>query len=410
MQNERWSSGAIRDQSGENLLPIWIFTLLWNIVTALAIIPHVKEGIHGHDRSRLLALVFPAIGLGLLVWAARRTRRITKFGASIFHLRTLPATPGGDLAGTIHVARAFQAQSGIQLQLVCMIRFVVGFGRRARVIDRVIWREAQTFDRLSPCHDGTDIPVLFRIPPDAKPSSDLHLGDGVRWRLQARCKTAGVSYYSRFEVPVFVVNPPTSAPARARDPVAFPTSTEPSDPRRNLSERGIICEQLTGGRLRIHFAAARNRSFVILITAIGSSLNTAAVGLAVWPGLPIDRILTMYIASIIFFVGALFDFIAIFNWLVTDEINARYGSLTVERRGPLFLKQQTFKIAEISDIFPRPEGGSSSTSAKEKKTYGLTVKTRDGDSTWLVGDIFQKDYAAWLADEIKDTLGLVAPQ
>src|ERR1700722_259872 len=76
MRNRRWSSGAIRDQSAENLLLIWIFTVVWNVVTALALIPHLKEGIHGHNRSRLLALMFPLVGLGLLFWASRRTRRI----------------------------------------------------------------------------------------------------------------------------------------------------------------------------------------------------------------------------------------------------------------------------------------------------------------------------------------------
>ena len=36
------------------------------------------------------------------------------------------------------------------------------------------------------------------------------------------------------------------------------------------------------------------------------------------------------------------------------------------------------------------------------------LKTRDGNLIQLAGDIIQKDYADWLADEIKDTLGIVA--
>jgi hypothetical protein len=416
MRNERWSSGVIRDQSAENLVAIWIFTLAWNIVTALALIPRAKEAIHGHDRWWLLALVFPAVGLGLVIWASCRMRRVRKFGASVFHLRTLPATPGGELAGTIHVARKFQAKSGVQLQLVCIYRFVSGFGRSARVTDRVIWHETQMLDPVAlrdvegDEEDGAEIPVLFQLPPDAKPSSDLPMGDGFRWRLEARCKTGGVGYYSRFEVPVFVVAPSKSVAARGRDLVNSRRSAEASDPRRNLSERGILCERFASGRLRIVFGSARNRSSVVFTTIIGLALSAMAIGLANWSGSGRHRIIKISLASIFLFAGGIFCFKAIFNWLVTDEIIVRYGSLTVEREAPLFRHQRTFKLGEVSDVFPKIEGNSwsdsDSGSVNKKRFHRLMLKTRDGDLICLASDINQKEYAAWLADEIKEAFGV----
>jgi len=409
LRNEKWSSGVVRDGSTENLIPLWVFTLAWNILTALALIPHTIEFIHGHDKSRFIALVFPAIGLTLLIWAGRRTRRIRKFGASILNLQTLPATPGGELAGTIHVTQSFQAKSAIQLQLVCIMRYMMGIGRNSRVVDRIVWSETQTIDRLPTSQDGMDIPVLFHIPADAHPSSDLALGDGVRWKLEARCKTGGVSYYSRFEVPVFVADPAEIAAARGL--VASGDSTEASDPRSALRERGITYQRFANGRLRIYFAAARNKSSVIVTVFIGLILAAIAIALAAWPDFHMSRDVALSIASIVLFAGVVFGFIAIFNLFVTEEIIVRYGSLTVERLAPMYHQERTFKLGDIADVFHKGEGIAlfSYSLPPERKmgSYSLMLKMRDGELIRLATDINQRDYAAWLAEEIRDTLGVV---
>jgi hypothetical protein len=198
--------------------------------------------------------------------------------------------------------------------------------------------------------------------------------------------------------------------ARGGSLASFPGFTEPADPRSKLSEPGILCERF-GGHLRIQFAAARDKLSVILTTLIGLTLIAIAIGLANWLGFRMDRVIAISIAWTILLIAGVFDFIAIFNWLVSEEITVRYGSLTLERRAPLYLQQRTFKTKEISDIFHQIEGGSSFASRirsqKEKSFYGLVLKTRDDDLIWLAKDIIQKDYAAWLAEEIKDTFGVV---
>jgi hypothetical protein len=269
----------------------------------------------------------------------------------------------------------------------------------------------QTFDALPPSEEGTDIPVLFHIPPDAHPSSDLDFGDGYRWKLEARCKTKGVPYYSRFEVPVFVVAQSSFAAPRVR--VFAPPARAPElpDPRSKLTENGITYEKISAGRLRIQFAAARNRPVVIRTTITGLALTTIALGLGEWPDFPIDRVITLCFAASSFLVGVVFCFIAVLKWLATAEITVRYGSLTVQRRTLLFRQEQTFKLADVADIFPKNQSEPSSKpgpdNSNKESFYKLILKTRDGDSVRLANDITQKDYAAWLADEIKDTLGVV---
>lgn len=404
MRNERWSTGDIRDQSKEHLLLIWVLALAWNIITALALIPHIGQAIHSESRSWLLALAFPAIGLGLLIWAARCTRRTTKFGESIFRLQTFPAAPGGDLLGTIHVPQEFQPTSPVQLQLACINRYLSGFGRNARVIDRIVWQHKVTLDALPSSADGTDIPVLFHIPPDARPSSDLPFRDGIRWRLEARCKTAGVGYYSRFEVPVFVASPDEIAAASRRD-LLLSDTTEPVDPRSKLADPAITIERFASGRVEIFFASARNKPSIILTAIAGAALCAIALRWAVRPEFELNRIISISITSVVLAAGGLLLCRAAFNVFATDEIIVRYGSLTLQRHGPMYFQEQTFKLADVSDIFQDPKDTSP---ANKNGRYGLVLTTRDGDVIPLAGDIRHHDYAAWLADEIKDTLGVAA--
>jgi hypothetical protein len=166
-----------------------------------------------------------------------------------------------------------------------------------------------------------------------------------------------VSYYARFVVPVSVVDKSEIA---AKRPAA-----ERSAPPGDLRERGIVCQR-TGGRLRIEIGGERRR------------------------GLTIKR--------------------TILNWLMNEEITVRYGSLTVDRRGPMYQENRTFKMGEISDVFTKKEVGWSLASwvgrIKRTRYYYVMLKTRDGELVRIAGDITQADFAAWLAEEIKDTFGV----
>jgi len=405
MQNESWASGDIPDQAVENLLVLWIFAIVWNAASIPAVIPYVKEAIKAHDASPLLALAFPVAGLGLLAWAAYRTMRVRKFGASVFHLRTLPAKPGGDLAGTIHVAQPLASASSMRLRLMCVHR-LRGQGSRSGIREHVIWQEAQTLDQLPRCSDGTDIPVSFRIPPDARPSSSvISIGDQILWRLEAGCKAFGVSYRSRFEVPVFIVTGAETAAAPAGDLPIAQSHLQSPNWRGNFTERGIVREPMAGGGCRIHFAAARNKTSAMVTTVVGLLFTGIAVCITLIPGIPLMRVMTLAFAAVPLLIGGLFDYIAIFLWFVSRDITVQHDTLVIESGTPLFRRRQTFRARDVSDVFFKVDGGSSVNGSAEKKSFGIMLKTRDGKSIWVANNISQGNYAAWLADQIKITLG-----
>jgi hypothetical protein len=400
MRNQAWADGAIRDQSVENLLSLWIFSVVWTIASVPLVIPFAKQAINGQNKWPLLALAFPAVGLALLAYSLRRTLRIIKFGDSVFHIHTLPAQTGGDLAGLIHVTRHVESTSSMQLRLMCINRVVKRGGRRAQIIEHILWNQLQTVDDLPRQLDGTDIPVLFHIPPDAKPCSDSNFNDIILWRLEVGCKTHGVNYSTRFEVPVFVVDP--SEQIAAPPPKA---GAQTPNWHGHFSERGITCQPVAGGGWRVHFAAGRNKSSAKATTTIGLVITFLAIGMALLPVDSLTRIVTLSIAAVLLFIGGVFDYIAIYLWFVSTDIMVRPGSLVLETGTAIFRRRRTFSAGDISDLSYKKDGETSSNGSEPKISFGIQMKTRDGKTIWIGSNIFQGNYAAWLADQIKNTVG-----
>jgi hypothetical protein len=400
LQNQAWADGVVRDQSVENLLSFWIFSVVWTIASVPLVIPFVKDAINGPNKWPLLALAFPAIGFALLAHTLRRTLRILKFGDSVFHLHTLPAQPGGDLAGVIHVTRPVESTAPMQLRLMCVNRVVNRGGRRTQIVDHILWKQEQTVDDLLQSANGTRIPVLFHIPADAKPSSDSNFGDRILWQLEVSCKTAGVNYLARFEVPVFVV---TSQEQIAAPPPKADEGTP--DWNSNYSERGITHQPVAGGGWRIHFDPGRNKASAKATTAIGLVITAVAIGMALLPVDSLTRIVTVSIAAVMLFIGGVFDYIAIYLWFFSTDIMVRPGSLILETGTSLFRRRRTFNAEDISDLSFKKDGESSSNGSEPRISFGIQMKTRDGKMIWIASNIFQGNYAEWLAEQIKKTVG-----
>jgi hypothetical protein len=403
MQNDKWASGDIADQAVENLLVLWIVTVVWNAVSIPAVIPYVRDAINSNNKLQLLTLAVPAVGVGLLVWALRRTLRITKYGASVFHLQTLPATPGGELAGTIHVARHLEAGSGMELRLMCINRIETGYGKHHNVVEHTLWSEAQKLERLPACDEGSDIPVLFHIPSDARPCDDADFQNRILWRLEARCAAAGISYLSRFEVPVFVVA--HSNVETAGKPLASPEHRQTTGVLGRFSEAGIVCRPIGGG-LQIHFGLARNKSSARVTSGVALGFIIAAIALGLFPVPDLMRVVPLVFACVFLLIGGLFGYIAFFLWFVSVDVTARRGSLDLVTGIPIYRRRRTFNAREITDIICKVDGGSSIGDGARKVSYGIQMKMRDGGTNWIGNNMVQGEFAGYMADEIRTIVGV----
>ena len=83
---EDWAARRIGDSSRGAMWGAWIFTALWNLISIPSAVMAVRAALREGNHLAWIALLFPIVGVGLLVWAVRATARYRRYGVSTFEL------------------------------------------------------------------------------------------------------------------------------------------------------------------------------------------------------------------------------------------------------------------------------------------------------------------------------------
>ncbi len=199
------------------MLMSWIFTIFWNLISWTVAIFALPSAIQQKGAGAYFALLFPAIGIFLLIYSIRQTIRFFEFGKTCFEMSSVPGVVGRDLKGFIQARFPHSPDHGVRLRLSCVHRVTTGTGDNASTTENINWRDEAAIDagQLCPGPAGTTIPVAFHIPFDAQPTEKLSPGNEFLWLLEALADVPGVDYHDNFEVPVFrTAQSPTEAAIR----------------------------------------------------------------------------------------------------------------------------------------------------------------------------------------------------
>lgn len=209
-----WAAGRIVSADRQELRFAWLFAIFWNLLSS-----HLYFVLPGEVRSgnlpALLGLIFPLVGIGLIISAVKATLRWRRFGASTLEMDETPAAIGGRLAGRITSERLPVGAASIKLRLTCL-----RLEKHNRsTTERVIWEAEKTLTDY-PIHFSGGIPVEFEIPANCEPTSaDRSARTHIKWTLQATAEVPGVDYAPKFDVPVFrTLGTPAAASAKAPAP------------------------------------------------------------------------------------------------------------------------------------------------------------------------------------------------
>jgi hypothetical protein len=221
-----WAAGRIEDSNRTTARFAWGFVALWNLVSLPAAYFGVRAALEEGNRAGLVALVFPVAGLALLVWAARISARVQRFGVSRLELETRPAAIGRSLSGTVLAPLPLTPANGFRVVLSCIRRVTTGSGDDRSTSERVLWQEEQQVPgRPSRTAQGTTttVPVRFPIPPDALPCDDRNSRDTVLWRLEVSADVPGVDYASASRSQCFGLPRATDRAPKRRQPPRGPS-------------------------------------------------------------------------------------------------------------------------------------------------------------------------------------------
>lgn len=138
-----WASGVIEDSNRTLARFAWGFAALWNLVSLPAGYFGVRAAREQGNRAGMIALLFPLAGLGLVLWAARISARVRRFGVSRLELETRPAAIGRSLAGTVQAPLSLVPAEGFRVVLSCIRRVTTGSGDDRSTSERILWQEEQ---------------------------------------------------------------------------------------------------------------------------------------------------------------------------------------------------------------------------------------------------------------------------
>jgi hypothetical protein len=192
-------ANRILDESPAHTVMLWFVSIVWNAVASPALVLLPKIIREGHYAAAF-GLIFPIVGLGLLVAAIRGTMRAVRFRRSTLVLSHAPVLLGSTLRGYIEVPYAPLVEA---TSILARLRAVERRQSGRSTTEKIVWEGEQAIARgaVGRAPNGATIPIQIAIPVDAPPSSDITFTRTL-WRLTVEAAVPGVDYSAVFEVPV----------------------------------------------------------------------------------------------------------------------------------------------------------------------------------------------------------------
>ena len=390
MWKPEWAGGRIVGSTKATMVFTWVLAIFGNLISAPLWFVGPREVLGDY---RLIGLLFPAVGVGLLYWAVRATARWKKFGSSVFEMAAVPGVVGGRLSGTIQTNFVTVPQDGCTLKLTSLRRRR-GRGTNSSTSEKILWQEEQTIrrERLRPAYRGTSIPVEFRIPYECDETNETNHYDQIIWQLEAAAEVPGIDYKTQFEAPVFKTA--ESRPAEADEESAPGYGTAAATPF-DSTRSSIGVRPSTLGGTEYYFGAARN---------VGAAVSMT-VFLFVWIG---AIWLQLHLGAPLFFpiicglLGAILLLFVIDLWFSSTRVVIESGMVKIKRTTLGIGGTKRISCSEIGDVQIKIGMQQAETTTQSAKAYyDIEIHRKNGKKVFAGRNLRDKSEAEWLAAEMK---------
>jgi hypothetical protein len=394
-----WASRKAENQSKKTEITAWVICIFSNMVVipvTVTIVPRLA----GHNDPRaFLVLAFGLIGVILFVVALRATLRRSRFGNTYFEFYSLPFSPGGRLAGRIHLQLEANAAQGVVLRLSCVRKMITGSGDSRSTSETVLWQTEQNvpYGGLGMDPLGRTIPVDFAIPRDAYVTDHDNSSDQVLWLLHAEADLPGIDYSDDFELPVFRTTcsagqPPADSFAETFGFAAGSSSDSNAAP----AHPKVIISSQDGGT-EFYFPAFRTPSralFLLIFTAIW----TVVVYFLLRSSAP------WFFPVVFGFFDVLLIFAMFHVVLGTSRIRVGQGELSSTTRVLGMGSTKRFSFSEIDAIVTVTSGQQGRNQGQAM--YAIRLRTKDGRRVTLADEIASRQEARWIVSQIETLASL----
>jgi hypothetical protein len=385
---EDWAEGRVKSGSKPKLAGAWIFAFFWNIISLPLAFLLPSEVIDKGNYAALIGLLFPLIGLGILVYAVHASLEWQRYRETIFQMSSVPGVIGGTLGGSLLLNTELNPADGFGVTLSCVRRVTTGSGKSRSTSDITLWQEERKPVGPIPRGDapGCSVPVRFRVPFECKATDATDPDDQIVWQLEARASVPGVDFHEVFDVPVFTTEQSspeaTEQRIRSEDRSHEEAGVQPSP------DSGIDIRISALGGTEYVFAKARNPG----------AAASLAVFFLIWTAITV--VLVLVGAPVIFpLVFGAFDllFVVILGRLLLAETHVVVESGSVAVR-TFVLGLMWGKKARCDDITSVNLKIGSQTN--RTSYYDLVLRQRSGRELDVWAMIRDKRQAEWLVDDL----------
>lgn len=203
LANDDWQGPAIGSNSKAGVYFAWFFTVIWNAVSAPMPFMVYGEVLKKENYPALIGLLFPVIGIGLLVWSVRKTLEWRRFGNAPVTLDPFPGGIGGHVGGHIDLPLPHDPDTRFLVTLTSLRSYEVrdSDGRSQR--EEIKWQKTLSAYTESGIH-GTRVVFRFDVPAGLQPSNaEKPSPEYYLWRLNVRAEIAGTDVDRDYEIPVY---------------------------------------------------------------------------------------------------------------------------------------------------------------------------------------------------------------
>lgn len=390
---EDWANRLIPDRSRSAATGLWVFAIFWNLIALPAAYLALRNNIWEENKAALLILLFPLIGLGLLIAATYAMLRARRYGVSVLELVAVPVPIGREIAGRIHVPGAFEPEQGVKVTLTCAREITTGSGKNRSTTTTILWQDDQTIPGVTRDASGVAIPFVMSVPADCPSSDDRDPSNKVIWKLSAEAAVAGIDYSAGFEVPVFYTKESDSPPPPelvAREEARMAEYTLPTEAPVTLSE--------TGRGVDVGFPMGRNPGVAFGVTLF-ATLWSVVVFIMFRTDAP-------WLFRIIFSLAdVLIVGIALWLWFGHSELHADSTGLILHSGFGPFQRTRRFTPDEVVAV--RPKVGMT---AGSRAYFDLHLLFKDGSELTAGSGLSDPRQVEWVGSKLLAALrGGVGP-
>ncbi len=396
---KQWHSNRLECSNKGLMWFALIFAIIWNLISLpiLFIVP--GEVLDKGNYPALLGLLFPVIGVGLIIWAVRSVRKWRKFGRSAFVMNPFPAHPGGIVRGTLELQSPLDTQE-LQARLSCIRKVTTGSGKNRSTRETFLWQDEQVVP-IFPQQKHHEFG--FRLNQDARLSDDSNSSDQLLWRIDCSADVPGVDFSANFEVPVIAGQPDEQTILAAEQ--LTQQQTRQARLTDAWKETGVQAGN-QGGYPSYLFAAGRNKGVAASLGIFGLIFTAVGVGIGYFGG-------AWIFGGIFALFGLLMLWGMLYYLLHSTEFIVRPDRLEVTS-GMLFKKRHAYPVFSIQSIDLK-----SGSRVGSKQYWSIILKTSSGQTggyggykpdkarnVTLASDIPSRRAAQALIDKIKRECGL----